>query len=310
MKRRQLLKSSLATGLFPILLSEQAPAKSMTNSTDPIEIGLVADVQFADIDSKGTRFYRESIAKFNEAIDHFNSLSLRFCVNLGDLIDMHWASFDAVAKPMERLKHTIHHILGNHDFDVEDRLKDQVPDRIGMKHRYYSIALEHWRFLFLDTTDLSIYAQAKESPKYIVAEKLWNESKAKGEMWAQTWNGAIGSSQLDWIETECKLATDQGARVLIFSHHPVFPENIHNLWNSSRLLEIVEKQSSIAAWLNGHNHAGNLGEKSGVPFVTLKGMVETKNTNAFSTLRLYEDRIQILGHGREPSAEFAIRKNT
>jgi hypothetical protein len=53
-----------------------------------------------------------------------------------------------------------------------------------------------------------------------------------------------------------------------------------------------------------------LGEQSGVPFVTLKGMVETKNTNAFSTLRLYDDRIALIGHGREPSREFAIREKT
>jgi hypothetical protein len=309
MKRRQLLKSSLASGLFPILLAESTPVALHASSPEPIEIGLLADIQYADIQSKGTRFYRESIAKLQEAIDHFNSLPLRFCANLGDLIDMHWASFDTISKPLEHLKHSVHHVLGNHDFDVEDKYKDQVPARIGMKSRYYAVSLDHWKFLFLDTTDLSLYAQPMESPKYSVAEKLLSESKAKGEKWAQSWNGAIGNSQLDWINAECESATAQGARVLIFSHHPIFPDNEHNLWNSSRLLEIVGKQSCVAAWINGHNHAGNLGEQLGVPFVTLKGMVETKSTNAFSTLRLFNDRIQIVGHGREPSREFAIRKN-
>jgi len=121
MKRRQLLQSSLASSLFPWLLAESSPAAPHASSSEPIEIGLLADIQYADIQSKGTRFYRESIAKLQEAIDHFNGLPLRFCANLGDLIDMHWASFDAISKPLEHLKHSVYHVLGNHDFDVEDR---------------------------------------------------------------------------------------------------------------------------------------------------------------------------------------------
>jgi hypothetical protein len=93
----------------------------------------------------------------------------------------------------------------------------------------------------------------------------------------------------------------------VFAHHPVFPDNIDNLWNADRVLAIVERYSCVVAWFNGHNHAGNFGMHSGVPFITLHGMVETADTNAFATASLHDDRIVITGHGREPSREILFR---
>ena len=46
----------------------------------------------------------------------------------------------------------------------------------------------------------------------------------------------------------------------------------------------------------------------GVPYITLRGMVETKDTNAFATMRLFADRLEIAGHGREPNREIPFRK--
>jgi hypothetical protein len=63
----------------------------------------------------------------------------------------------------------------------------------------------------------------------------------------------------------------------------------------------------VVAWLNGHNHAGAFGERHGVPYVTLKGMVETDDTNAYATARILADRLVIAGHGREPSRELKFR---
>jgi len=61
------------------------------------------------------------------------------------------------------------------------------------------------------------------------------------------------------------------------------------------------------AWFNGHNHAGAFGERHGVPFLTLHGMVETADTTAFATAQVLADRIVLTGHGREPSREMVFR---
>ena len=65
--------------------------------------------------------------------------------------------------------------------------------------------------------------------------------------------------------------------------------------------------SCVAAWLNGHNHAGNYGVQNGVPYLTMKGMVESLETSAFATARVLADRIVISGHAREPSRELVFR---
>ncbi|MEQ1828105.1 MAG: hypothetical protein ABL921_19250, partial [Pirellula sp.] len=125
-----------------------------------------------------------------------------------------------------------------------------------------------------------------------------------------SWNSALSTRQIDWFEATCQSAALKNQRIIVFSHHPVFPENEHNTWNSKRILEVVAKHRNVVAWLNGHNHAGNFGIYQDVPFITLKGMVETKDTNAFATMQLMDDRMQLTGHGREPSREIVFRTIT
>ena len=122
--RRKFLAATAASASFPaILRAAEKPA---------LHLGLIADPQYADIDPIATRYYRQSIGKLTEAVDHFNSLELDFCVNVGDTIDQQWQSFDAILKPLEKSKHKFHHILGNHDFDLPDDQKAKSPARLGM----------------------------------------------------------------------------------------------------------------------------------------------------------------------------------
>ena len=134
-----------------------------------LRLGLVADPQFADIESSKTRFYRKSIGKLAEAVEHFNGLDLDGCVNLGDLIDRHWESFDEVLKPLSRSRHKFRHLLGNHDFELPDEFKARVPRRLGLKNRYYSVRAGAFCLVMLDTTDISPYSHPKDSKESIAA---------------------------------------------------------------------------------------------------------------------------------------------
>ena len=63
----------------------------------------------------------------------------------------------------------------------------------------------------------------------------------------------------------------------------------------------------FVAWINGHNHAGNFGTRAGVPYVTLQGMVETRDTTADAFADIHPDRLILRGVGREPSRELVFR---
>lgn len=278
--------------------------------TPDFNIGLVADAQYADIDAKGTRFYRQSIGKLGAAVEHFNGQDLAFCVHLGDLIDREWKSFDEITKPFAKSRHRWHQLLGNHDFDVLDNLKTGVPKRLGMAWRYGSFDHQGFRFVVLDTNDVSTYAHAAGTPERAHAEQELGRAKVAKLRQAQPWNGAIGPAQLAWLDRTCAEARNlENYRhaVIILAHHPVWPANEHNLWNSTEVLAVLDRYPNVVAWINGHNHAGNFAERNGIPFVTMKGMVETAETTAFATARVTSDRLVLTGHGREPSRELKFR---
>lgn len=270
-------------------------------------IGLVADPQYADAPVLGTRHYRQSIGKLTEAVEHFNGQALEFCVNCGDFIDRLWASFDEISKPLAKSRHKFHHVLGNHDFDLLDLYKPRVPGRLGMPNRYYSIEREGFCFVMLDTTDVSPYSHPKDSKETAAANARLMEYAARRVPNAQSWNGALSDQQLAWFEETCKTAASANRKVIAFAHHPILPAAIHNAWNSEAVLKIIERNKNVVAWFNGHNHAGDFAIQHDVPCTTLRGMVETADTNAYAVAKVFQDRIELTGHGREITRELKFR---
>ncbi len=272
------------------------------------EVGLVADAQYADVAAKGTRFYRQSLAKLAAAVDHFNGRDLDFCVHLGDLIDREWRSFDEILQPLAQSRQHWHQLLGNHDFEVLDALKPRVPERLGMAQRFTSFGHGGFHFVVLDTNDVSTYAHAAGSPEHAAASRELARLLAAKVRQAKPWNGGLGAAQLAWFDGECVAARVAGRKVIVLAHHPVFPEQEHNLWNAAAVLAVIDRHPHVVAWLNGHNHAGAYAERNGVPYLTMRGMIETADTNAFATAQFLADRIVLTGHGREPSREMVFRR--
>lgn len=300
--RRDFLKTAGAAVLA-------APFVGRSAERQGFDIGLVADAQYADIADKGTRFYRKSPGRLTEAVEHFNGRELEFCAHLGDLIDRDWKSFDEITKPFATSRQRWYHLLGNHDFEVLDELKPRVPERIGLKQRHYFFDVRDVRFVVLDTNEVSTYAHPVGTPEQAAGAAQLKRLEAAKAPQAKSWNGSVAPAQLAWFEQGCASARAIGHKVIVLAHHPVAPDLEHNAWNATELLAIVERQRNVVAWLNGHNHAGNFAEVSGVPFVTMHGMVETADTTAFATARILADRMIIAGHGREPSRELVFRRS-
>ena len=290
------------------LLAASAPAILRGAVLAGFEIGLVADAQFADVDDKGTRFYRKSLGKLADAVDHFNGRDLAFCAHLGDLIDREWRSFDEITRPLAASRHRWHHLLGNHDFDVLEELKAKVPERLGLEARYRFFDHREFRFVILDTNDVSTYAHAAGAPEQIAAAAELKRLQVAEIRQAKPWNGGIGAAQLAWFDRVCAEAHAARRKVIVLAHHPVAPHNDHNVWNSPAVLTALKNQPAVVAWFNGHNHAGHFADHAGVPCVTMHGMVETAAITAFATVRILPDRLVLTGHGREPSRELVFRK--
>ncbi len=301
MPRRGFVRA--ATGLvaaFPAVLRGATRPK--------FEIGLVADAQYADVPPKGTRYYRDSVAKLGAAVEAFNIRACAFCVHLGDLIDRSWSSFDAIEQPLRQSRPHWHQLLGNHDFDVLDAEKPGVPRRLGMAWRYGSFLHGDFRFVILDTNDVSTYAPPAGTGEQRAAETELARLKALKLPQAQSWNGGVGTAQLAWLDRTCRDAAAKGEKIVALGHHPIFPAGNHVAWNAPEVLGILARHRHVVAYLNGHNHAGAFGEHDGLPCVTMRGMVETAATTAYATAAVLADRIVLTGTGREPSRELVFRR--
>jgi len=232
--------------------------------------------------------------KLTACVEHLNRLDLQFVVHLGDFIDRDFKSFADVVPIYDKLKADHYHVLGNHDFEVADNLKAKVPAALGLKSRYYQFRYQGYRFIALDGNDVSLHAYPASDPRHKDAEV----AHGKLPSGTPTWNGAVGQAQLAWLKKALGEAGRAREKVILFCHFPVYPENVHNLWNAGEVLAVVEESQGVVAYMNGHNHAGNYGFLAKRHFVTFKGMVDTEET-AYAIVNVHADRLEIKGFGRQ-----------
>jgi len=256
--------------------------------------GAIADCQYCQAPGRGIRKYSASKEKLKQCVEHFNRENLSFVIHLGDFIDRNFSSFDEILPIYNSLNAPGYHVLGNHDFEVADDYKDQVPQKLGMPSKYYDFKIRNWRFICLDGNDLSFIAYPKGSERYQKSEAYYREKKIR----SPKWNGGVGEEQLNWLRKTLERAEDSEEKVALFCHFPVYPADPHNLWNAKEVIALLEEFSCVKAYINGHNHKGKYGIKNGIHYLTCKGMVDTNET-AYSIIRVYPWHLKIEGYGRE-----------
>ena len=276
--------------------------QEIANAQNIARIGIIADCQYADEPTRGVRHYRLSVQKLTEAVDSLNKFELDHVFHLGDFIDQHLESFNELLPIMDRLKAPHTHVLGNHDFSVEEQFKEMVPETMGLKARYFSIMVKEWKFIILDGNDVSLYAWPEHSEKYEQASRVYQQKYAHRE----TWNGAIGQMQMAWLNKELAQAEINGDKVILLCHFPVLPEENHILWNADELVDLVSSYTCVKGWFNGHNHAGGYAEHQGIHFITFKGMVDT-DQNSYATVLLAPNELIVNGIGREEDRELKVK---
>lgn len=271
-----------------------------------ISVGLLADPQYADADDRGPRHFRSSAGKLRECISTFNEKTVDFVVCLGDMVDREPSDIDTILPIMKESRAPIFYVLGNHDFRRQADIRSHIR-KLDMPSLYYSRRMAGWRFLFLDTNDISKYS-AMTDDKRAEFEKMTEAVKAEKSPNLENWNGGIGSVQMEWIAGELEEAADAGEKVIVFGHHQLAPMTNHTLLNAGEMLYLLTSYSCVKAYVNGHYHPGAYVCAGELPCITLEAMVEGNGKNSFAIMTLHEDRIEFKGYGRAASHTLHISK--
>ena len=277
------------------------PATAADAAAPSLRFGLITDAQYADAEAKGERHYRATPEKLKRAVDTIRAAKPAFTLHLGDFIDRDFKAFGTLLPLLDGLGHPVHHLLGNHDYDVADADKARVVTTLGMPHDYYTFRSGGIRFVMLDANDLSTYKRPADSPATKSAAALLKRLQESTAPGAQPWNGGVAETQLGWLDRELTAADAAKERVIVCGHHPLLPADPHQAWNSADILAVLDRHPCVAAYFNGHNHAGGFAERNGIPCVTFRSMLHEPDITAFSVVDVHADRIVITGHGREES---------
>lgn len=255
------------------------------------------------------------------------------------------ASLARVLEEFKPLAHcSVHHCLGNHEFYnfpsrafwanrlacFRDRRPPAFPNApTPPRDSCYYAFLPHPKFCFvnLDTYDISVLGSAPDSPEGTEAERYLrrnpNEDRNSPlgleglEKRFVRFGGGVGARQLAWLRATLLAAQGAGCKhVVMFSHIPLHPDVCKPdclLWNFQEILDALEEHPALVKLcLAGHSHEARVvhDEGSGIVYYTLDAPLEQMpNEDAFSTARVYADRIEIDGEGANISVQFRIRES-
>lgn len=283
-----------------IMISKHPAEVKPGNSSPVMSFGIVTDVQYCNCDPEGTRYYRNSTGKLRAALKSMKDDKVSFVVDLGDLIDRDMDSYSPVIQIFDSSGLKVFHVPGNHDYNVSSSQKKKIPVLGTDKKGYSSYLQDGFRFVFLNGNEISTYSST-DRKQVAAADTLLARMKKAGDLNAEVYNGGAGKEQLKWMSDQLDASEKAGEKVFIFCHFPLWPADSHNLLNYKEVLDIIGRHGNIIACFAGHNHSGSYGNLNMTHYVTLRGMVETENTNSYSVVEVYGNKIWIKGAGREKS---------
>jgi predicted phosphodiesterase len=269
---------------------------SNSHAQETFQIGLVADIQYSDQNSAGTRLYRKSLDKVSGMIDFFNKNDLKFIVDLGDRIDKGYSSFEAIESVLSNSAHPIVFVPGNHDYAIEDSLKKKIREKTESKRGYHSRTIGNWQLVFLNGLENSLIGHPQGRLGYYMGKKTMNKVIASGSNNGYNWNGGLGIRQTRWLYRQISMAEKQNLNVLIFCHQPIFPNNAHSLWNYQSIIKNLRSFSGQLWWISGHDHKGGFEKVGSINMLTLHGMVEGENPS-YGILTVSGNVVALKGYG-------------
>lgn len=261
LKNGTLVLAAAGTNASRLLAGRSGPA---------LRAGLVTDLHFADKPPAGTRHYRETLAKLEEAAIRFEKEEVSFLVELGDFID----AADSVQTEQSYLQ-TInqqfsgicpdrHYVLGNHCVDT--LLKDEFLECVQQLKSWYSFDRSGFHFVVLDSCFRS------DGQPYGRKNFQWTDAN-------------IPAAELEWLRSDL---TATALPAIIFAHQRLDVSTNHGVRNNAEVRRILESSGKVLAVFQGHSHQNDLNEISGIHYCTLVAMVEGSGpeSSGYSVLEL------------------------
>lgn len=288
LNRRQLLAhGSLAVAWSTAgrsLLAAAADARPV------LKAGLLTDLHYADKPPAGHRVYRDTLAKLDEAVTHFNARKVDVVIELGDLIDeapnatQELAWLDTIEKRYARLTMPRHYVLGNHC--VTTLTKEEFAANTGAsKQPHYAFDVTGVRFIILDACYRS------DGKSYERKNFTWQDAN-------------IPADQIAWLASQLREAKGPA---IVCAHQRLDGKDAHCVRNAADVRATLEKAGNVIAVFQGHSHKNDLKSVNGIPYCTLVAMVEGAGpeSSGYSMLEVFADQsLRLTGGRRQENRRF------
>ncbi|WP_417391129.1 metallophosphoesterase family protein [Gimesia sp.] len=285
--RRAFLKNGalLLSGLSLPQVSGIAAAALPADKRGTVRIGLVTDLHYADKPPAGSRHYRETLAKLQEAATQYENDRPDFVVFQGDLIDSgkslaeEQQHLQTVVKAISAIPYPKYYVLGNHC--VDQLKKDEFLQGVGQKESFYAFDQSGYHFVILDACFKS------DGTPYGRKNFKWTDAN-------------IPPEELSWLQADLKQTP---LPTIVFAHQPLDLKDTdsHAVKNSSEVRKVLEQSGKVTAVFQGHSHHNKYSEIKGIHYCTMVAMVEGSgiDNNGYSVLDIYEDGSLVLNGFRK-----------
>jgi hypothetical protein len=223
--------------------------------------------------------------RLRTCVGELNKHELAFTIQLGDIIDGNetpektLTDLDNVVQLYETLTMPRYHVIGNHCLDAG---QESLRQKLNLEGFYYDFIVPEahgWRFIVLNGNEGGY--------------------------------GLLGEPQLLWLGNKLKTAEERGEKVIVFNHFALLEAAArnHRMADPQPVLRMITKSNCVVAYFAGHDHAGGYTLQDDIHHITVKGMVEASEQNAYAIVRISPGKLNETGFGLEPSRELDIDDN-
>jgi len=273
--RRTFLRVAAGVGLGSLSCT---PGRMRVAGLRPVRFGMVTDCHYADVDSAGTRFYRESLGKLSECVTRMNVEQVDFLVELGDLKDQDEPPVEAktltylqqIEGVFLRFEGPKYHVLGNHDVDSLSKqqfLSCVENTGIDPGRSYYSFDVKDLHCVVLDAN------YRADGRDYDHGNFSWTTAR-------------VPAREIDWLRQD--LASCDRP-IIMFIHQLLGGTGPVSVKNAARVRRVLESSGRVLAVFQGHHHEGAYVRINGIHYYTLNAVVEGRGeqNNSYAIVEVH-----------------------
>lgn len=288
-------RSFVCDGVF-VLGALAANSTKLLGDTriDHLQFALVTDLHYADKPSAGTRHYRQTLDKLQEAAEQFARDKPTFIVELGDLIDAadsiqtELAYLATVNREFAAIGKDRIYVLGNHC--VNTLRKQEFLEAVGQEKSYFSFDRQGVHFIVLDGCFRS------DGEPYERKNFKWDDAN-------------IPTEELEWLQADLAACTKPA---IVLTHQRLDVTKSHSVKNHAEVRRVLEASEKVLAVFQGHSHDNELQELNGIHYCTMVAMVEgaDPSSSGYSLISIQPDSsIHVTGFRRQHSHQWPAARN-